>query len=262
MARFTIGASELRQVRPSDFEEFVEIAKGRSIVSAGDWGNDRFELGLSGDLMLRVFRGGQSIEVNLISTTNAGEIPPIAITLGDLPQRVPIHVIEDKLNGLRTLHAIYFLIQHDRTSELAAFVASYPDGDIERALLSDEDRLFIESISYGSWLLTIWAKSKAAYRSLSSVAGLVFERGKEAYLRKIEAEARMLENQAQKEAIQAAKESFELQRNQMEYLLDVSNKLDAPEIREQLKRRIFQSVDMLGLGDPNASDGRGMLPPS
>ncbi|MFO0888000.1 MAG: hypothetical protein U0790_02515 [Isosphaeraceae bacterium] len=177
--------------------------------------------------MLRISRIGKLIEVNLVSTTNPGEIPPIAITLGDLPQRVPIHVIEDKLNGLRTLHAIYVLTQNNRTQDLAAFLATNPNGDIERNLLSDEDRLYIESISYGSWLLTIWAKTTRAYKSLSSVVGLVFERGKEAYLRKLEAEARMLENQAQKEAILTAKESFALKRSQLDYLLEVSDKLDA-----------------------------------
>ena len=103
MAHVTIGAIELGQVRASSFAEFVEIAKGRSIISAADWGSDRFELGISGGLMIRVLRDGESIEINLISTTNPGEMPPIAIAFGSLPQRVPIHVIEDKLNGLRTL---------------------------------------------------------------------------------------------------------------------------------------------------------------
>lgn len=186
MARFTLGANEYGEELRSDFQEFVEVAKGRSIVSAADWGKDRFELGLSGDLMIPVFLSGDTIDVNLISTTNPGEIPPIAITLGNLSQRVPIHVVEDKLNGLRTLHAIFYLMQNERASDLAAYLTSEPEGDIERALLADEDRLYIESISYGSWLLTVWAKTKSAYKSLSSVAGLVFERGKDAYLRKLE----------------------------------------------------------------------------
>ena len=117
MAHVTIGAIELGQVRASSFAEFVEIAKGRSIISAADWGSDRFELGISGGLMIRVLRDGESIEINLISTTNPGEMPP--------------------------------------------------------------------------WVLTVWAKTKSAYKSLSSVASLVFERGKEAYLRKLEAQGRV-----------------------------------------------------------------------
>jgi hypothetical protein len=150
-------------------------------------------------------------------------------------------------------------MQNERSEELASFLAREPEGDIERALIADEDRLYIESISYGSWLLTVWAKTKSAYKSLSSVAGLVFDRGREAYLRKLEAEARMLENQAQKEAVLTAKENFELQRNQMDYVLDVANKLDAPEIREQLKKRIQQSIDRIFLGNENYEERR-MVP--
>ncbi len=183
MPRITIGAGELGETLQSDFADFVEMARGRSIVSGADWGKSRFELGLSGDLMIRVFSVGDSFEVNLISTTNEGEIPPVAVSLGDLPQRVPIHIIEDKLNGLRTLHAILYVMQNDRSDDLASFLTREPEGDIERALIADEDRLYIESISYGSWLLTVWAKTKSAYRSLSSVAELVFVSGREAYLR-------------------------------------------------------------------------------
>ena len=252
MARYTIGDTAFGQVFATNFAGFIEIVKGRSIVSALE-SDDRMELGLSGDLMIRVFGGGRELHVNLISTTNPDEIPPIALPLGDLPQRVPMHVIEDKLNGLRTLYAIYFLTENDRTNELTEFLRGNPDGDIERHLLTDEYRLYVESISYGSWVVTIWSKTKSAYKSISSVAGMVFERSRESYFRKIEAEAAMLENQAQKAAINAARENFELQKSQMDYLLDVSNRIDAPEIREVVKRRIMESVDKLVLGDPESA---------
>lgn len=69
----------------------------------------------------------------------------------------------------------------------------------------------------------------------------------------------MLENQAQKEAVLAAKESFDLQKNQMDYVLDLANKLNAPDVREQLKKRIQQSIDRLFLGNEDYEDRR-MLP--
>ena len=260
MADYSIGDSDLGLVRPSSMEEFVEIAKGRSIVSVGDWGGGRFELGLSGDLMLRIFGEGSEIEVNLVSTTNPDEIPPLVLAFGNLPQRVPIHIIEDKLNGLRTLHAIFYLIQNDRASDLEAFLVSNPDGDIEKSLLNEEDQLYVESISYGSWLLAIWAKTTKAYKSVSSVAGLVLYRGREAYLRRLEAEARLVDNQADKEAIQVARDAFDLRKSQMDYLIEVSNKINEPEIREQLKVRMLQSVDQLSLGDSEQRDPSRMLP--
>ena len=44
MTMYSIGALELKERRESDFAEFVSIVKGRSIISAADWGNERIEL--------------------------------------------------------------------------------------------------------------------------------------------------------------------------------------------------------------------------
>jgi hypothetical protein len=259
MASFTVGAVEFDRRRPSDFQEFINIAKGRSIVSAADWGADRLELGLSGGVMLRLFTTIPT-EVNLVTTMNPGELPPLLVEFGDLPQRVPLSVIEDKLRGFRTLHAIYYLAESDRTTELEDYLSSTPEGDIERDLIPDEERLQIESLSYGSWTLALWAKTTKAFKAVSSVAGLVFERGREAYLRRLEAESKMLENQADREGIHAARESFELGKTQLDYLLDVSDRMHAPEIKERLRLRVLESVDSLTLGDRNDAHARNRLP--
>lgn len=50
MIKYSLGAFEMREATYSDFSEFINIVKGRSIVSGADWGEDRFELGLSGNL--------------------------------------------------------------------------------------------------------------------------------------------------------------------------------------------------------------------
>jgi len=178
MATFTIGAAELDEIEPSDFEQFVALAKGRSVVSAADWGSDRFELGLSGNAMIRISRLPAGLEINLISTTNPGEIPPLVFALGDLPQRVRLSLVERKLYGLRTLYAIYFLAQHDRMEELVSFLKDHPDGDLEATLLSDEETLQVESISYGSWLVTLGQRRRVVTRpsvpqSASSLSGAV-----------------------------------------------------------------------------------------
>ena len=258
LTTFTLGAAEITTPRPTDFASFIGIVKGRSIVSFADWGNGRFELGLSGGLMLRVFSSGAA-EVNIISTVNPNEIPPIIVALGDLPQQAPLHIIEEKLRGLRTLYAIFWLAQNDRINDLAAYLEKTPFGDIERDLMDSGDRLYVESLSYGSWVLAVWAKTVSTYKSISSVAGLVFERGREAYLRKLEAEAKLLENQANHEAVKVALIEFDLKKNQMTYLLDVIDKVDAPEIKALLKNRILNSVEDLVMGDLNESGARKRL---
>ena len=129
--------------------------------------------------------------INLLSTQNIDENPSLVIDLGDMKQRVPISVIEKKLKGLRTLYAIFYLIYDNRHKELQSYLIKHPYGDIEQALLNLDEQLFIESISYGSWVLTVWSKTKKAYKSITSVAGLVFDRGREAFLQKMEVDARL-----------------------------------------------------------------------
>lgn len=254
MTKFTIGAFENRDRTASDFPEFVSIVKGRSIISAAEWGKGRFELGLSGGAMLRIFTGvNTNPEVNLVQTINADELPPFMISLGDMAQRVPLAIIERKLRGLRTLYAVYFLYHTGRSEELYAFLEATPNGDIERSLISEADSLHIESISYGSWVLAVWAKTKDSYRAISSVAGLVFHRGREAYLSKIEAGARLAQAKAKREEIAAAKDEFDLKKSQFDYLMKVLSKAPTPEVRQRLESIMIEETQNLTAHDPGDS---------
>lgn len=254
MTMYSLGALELNERRESDFEEFVSIVKGRSIVSAADWGNERIELGLSGGAMIRFF--GSPInysEVNVIQTTNPDDIPPLLISLGDMPQRVPLATVERKLRGLRTLYAIFFLYHSDRIGDLVRFLEQTPDGDIEQSLLSDEDALHIESISYGSWVLAVWAKTKAAYKAISSAAGLAFDRGREAFLSKMEADARLAHARARREEIAASKDEFQLKKSQLDYMLKVSGQVPSPQLRANLESIMIDATRNLTAGDSDDS---------
>lgn len=237
-----------------DFAEVINIIKGRSIISGADWGNDRFELGLSGNLMLRFFRTGDGMLVNLISTQNSNENPSLVIDLGDMGKRIPINVIERKLNGLRTLYAAYYLIYDERHQELENYLYDNPQGDFYNDLLQKDDHLYIESISYGSWVVTVWSKTKKAYKAISSVAGLAFERGREAFLSKLEAVARLKNAQAEMEEIKARREEFEHNKDQINFLLKASDKMEVPEIKEQLKARLIEATKNFTLGDKSDED--------
>src|ERR1700739_2988416 len=111
MTNYTLGAFELGSTLPSDFAELLTIIKGRSVVSAADWGKDRFELGLSGNIMIRFFQTEQGMTINLISTQNQGENPSLVLDMGDMEQRVSINTIETKLRALRTLYSIFYLLE-------------------------------------------------------------------------------------------------------------------------------------------------------
>lgn len=249
MIEYSLGAFEMQESIYSDFAEFINIVKGRSIVSAGDWGEDRFELGLSGNLMIRFFKTEDGMMINLISTRNRDENPSLVLDLGDMEQRIPISIIERKLNGLRILYAAFYLIYDNREKELQSYLIKHPNGDFEQALLKEDEQLFIESVSYGSWILTVWSKTKKAYKAIQSVAGIAFERGREAFLSKLEADARLKNAQADKEEVQVKSENFNLQKSQMDYLMEVSDKMDIPEIKEQLRIRLIQATKDFTLGD-------------
>jgi hypothetical protein len=251
MTQFSIGAIEINERRESDFAEFVSIIIGRSIVSAADWNNGCVELGLSGGAMLRFLSPPSNItEINLIATVNRDELPPILISLGDMPQRVPLATVERKLRGLRTLYAIFFLYHTNRLDNLLHFLETTPEGDIEQNLLSEDDALNIESISYGSWVLAVWAKTQSSYKAVFSVVGLAFERGREAYIEKMEAGARLAQAKARREEIAADKDEFQLKKSQLDYMLKITSKVESPQIQAVIESIMINATRNLTSGDP------------
>lgn len=251
MTQFSIGAIELHESRKSNFAEFVSITKGRSIVSAADRGNGQVELGLSGGAMLRFFGTSNNAEINIVNTVNRDELPPLLISLGDMPKRVSLAIVERKLRGLRTLYAIFFLYHTGRLDDLLHFLENSPDGDIEYNLLSEDDALNIESISYGSWVLAVWVKTKASYKAISSVAGLAFDRGREAFLKKMEANTRLAQAKARREEIAADKDEFQLKKSQLDYMLKISGKVESPQLRASLESIMINATRNLTSGDPD-----------
>ncbi len=199
--------------------------------------------------MVRFFETDDGTKINLISTKNFDENPSLVIDLGDMPKRIPISVIERKLYGLRTLYAIFYLVYDERAGELESYLIRHPQGDIEKALLSKEEQIYIESISYGSWVLTAWAKTKKAYKAIFSVAGIALNRGREAFLRKMEAGARLAEAQADKQEIENSREKFNLHKDQYNYLEETIQHMETPEIKERLKTQMIKAIKDLTLGD-------------
>jgi hypothetical protein len=246
---FTIGPVLESESRSIEFAQLLSIIKGRSIVSAADWGSDQFELGLSGGAMIRWFATKDGFRINVLSTVNEGEIPPIVLSLGDMPQRVQISVLEHKLRGLRTLYAIFLLAQTDRLREVEAYVTRHPHGDIDRALIGPEEALYIESLSYGSWLVALWTGTKSAFNALTAVGGLVFARGREAFIGKLEGESRLLHAQAHREEIGAEADLFNLRKSQLDYLLEVTTRVQDPAVRKNLESMMISAARQVVEGD-------------
>jgi hypothetical protein len=59
---------------------------------------------------------------------------------------------------------IYYQIYDGREKILQGFLIQNPK--IEKTLLKEDKQFFIERILYGSWILTIWAKTQKAYKAI------------------------------------------------------------------------------------------------
>lgn len=231
MAMFTVGALELGPETEIDFANFVSITLGLSIKSAGDFGKDRVEIGLSGDMMLRIWSSPEGLRLNLFSTTNKGEIPPLILTFADEKKPPTLESFERRLQGMRQLYAIIYLFQEGRTADLSKLLADDPDVDIELALLKDNERLQIESFGPGSWIIALLSQVRASYKAILTFAAIIYSKGRDSLLRRLEAEARLKE-------IEVEKNQFELMARKTDYALALAEKLPDAQIRERLYRRV------------------------
>jgi hypothetical protein len=259
MAEYIFGTPEISYTRTASFEEFMGVVKGSSIVSMADWSNDRIELGLSGSRQLRVSHSDGRLQVNVFSTANPEDPIAIPLSLGEMPQRVQARLVEKKLRGLRMAYAILFLIEVERFASLEHFIAIHPYGDIETRLLAPEERLQIESISYGSWIVNVWVRSKAGVRALGNVVTLAFGRSREAWLRTLENKARLTGAEADLKEVEAARAGFELSRERIEYALSAIKRFESSEVREEGERRLREALFQLASGNKGEREVRRLI---
>lgn len=240
MGFYSFGMMEFGNEVEIDFATFTELVKGRSIVSLADWGEDRIEFGLSGGKMIRIFLTEHGIHTNFISTINKDEIPPVTINLGELSQRTPIYVIERKLKGLRIIYGILYLLQN-REYDILLDLSDNNFENIE-CNIPDEDKLFLESTSYGSWILTLWSKAKDSFQTLLLTLVIVYQRSREAMLKKLEAQAEL-------KLIDVDMKRFELDKKKMDYVLELTQRIDNENLRRKLENKISESIEDLISGE-------------
>jgi hypothetical protein len=260
MARYFFGIPEAGVVRDANFEQITNVVKGRSIVSLADRGTNRLDLGLSGSAMLRMTATDDFLSIDVFSTANSGEPSGTPLPLGEMPQRVEARILERKVRGLRTAYAIFYLLETGKVGLLQAYIMRHPYGDIEGALLEDDECLYIESISYGSWVVTAYTKTKEGIRALGNAVGIVYQRGREAWLQTLENKARMTGAEADRKEVEVARAKFELDRDRADYALSLINRMENPEARERAQIRLQQALRQLVSGDETEERRRLRLP--
>ena len=166
MIRFTFGAHEVDAVHTADFSQVVEAIKGRAIVSLGEWeGESRFELGLSGSVMLRVLTSGTDIEINCVSTQNPNEPLASALFNGTCLEPSQFGNLRQNCAVSEPRSQSFICLRLPGKRNWRRYLRHHPFGDIDRALLATEDRLHIESVSYGSWVAVVCTKARTALRA-------------------------------------------------------------------------------------------------
>lgn len=244
MAKFFIGADELGGAEKIGFEDFIQLILGRSVVSGADWGGGRVELGLSGNGMLRLSWAPSGINVQIFSTANPGEIPSLLLELPAVKRRLEFREVERRLAALRTLHAVVHLLETGRTEILEKALAN--GSEPLDSYLAEDEQLFLECLSPGSWILTVWTGVRNSYRSLLSVVAIVYSRGREAFLSKLEAELRLKQ-------LDVEDREFTLLTRKIDYCLGLTKKLRDPESERRLRELVNSQVRAL-LPDSNPED--------
>ena len=246
MTEFTLGAQETGENQQSNFAEFINIVSGRSVTSGADWGKDRIELGLSGDGMIRIFWTPKGLHANFISTTNKNEIPPLMLQIVDGEKRLPARTLEKRLRALRMLYAIVHLSLTDRFNLVHEVLDHDPEYDLE-LLLDDDELLYVECLAPGSWYVTLWSKSRKSYHSILQTVSIISVRGREALLKKLEAEAKLKE-------LEVEEKEFEMFTKKADYYLGLLNKINSDKTKTVLQNRVEEELGNFLLMDEQSNE--------
>lgn len=224
-----------------DFGALVTIIKGSSITSLA-LSETYIEFGLSDAFNLRIDIGSA---ITIIPTTNEGDVPPVRLSIIADDETPTAELVESRIHALRQIYAINFLIDVGREDDLVkAFLIESPF-DLED-LIAEDDKLLIKSASTGSFWLTLAAKSAAAWRSLTGIAPLFFEEGRQAILERVRASTELTK-------LDVKKKAFDIEYQKANAIVDLYNKIEKikdNDVKNKLKEKLEKSFDTTGESTP------------
>jgi len=162
----------------------------------------------------------------------------------DGEKRLPARILEKRLRALRTLYAIVHLSLTDRFNLVQDVLAKDPFYDLE-LLLHDDELLYIECLAPGSWYITLWSKVRSSYHSILQTVSIVSVRGREALLKKLEAEARLKE-------LDVEEKEFEIFTQKADYGLNLMDRLSSDSAKTALRDRVEEALGNFLLLEPHS----------
>ena len=141
-------------------------------------------------------------------------------------------------------YAIVHLSLTDRFNLVQDVISKDPGYDLE-LLLDDDELLYVECLSPGSWYVTLWSKLRTSYRSVLQTVAIVSERGREALLSKLEAEARLKE-------LEVEEKEFENFTKKVDYGLGLIDRLSSDSAKTALSDRVEEELSNFLLLQPHS----------
>lgn len=222
-----------------EFAEFIDIIKGATVRSCAT-SDDFVELGLAEQINVRFQVGPSgSLTVYLVSTLNEGEIPPIRLRIVDDDEPVTAGLVETRIRELRQSYAITYMVRSGRSGELKSEIIRNPKVDIEARFLPEEERLYIAAAAPGSFWLTVLTRSKKAYEAVKFSLALPYKEGRNALLRRVEAETELRELAADEKRLEIGLKRV---KGAITTLNDIE-KIKDPDIRAAMKKAFTANLD-------------------
>jgi hypothetical protein len=207
------------------------------------------------------FKTGDGVQFSVYSNNNVIDLQfyPVDhqrfdLRIVDSSIDATVALVEKRLNALRYLYSVAYLLEHGLEEVLEdAVLTEKPIED----LIMEEDDLYLESASTGSIWVTIFTKSQKAYKTLKSSLLLLVPEGRTAVARRIAAETARLEAEtALRELDVKAKEievktkEFNFTAHQFSTVVELQNKIDKmknPQVRSTIQRGVVLKLSDLGI---------------
>ena len=246
MPQFFLFGPKMLSPAPIGFEQFIDITHGLSISSGAanaptSTGSDFIELGLSRTFNLRIEAGSGDVIVSLIPTLNDGDFPPVRVELIGEGETVTAELLEHRLYNLRQVYAIALLVQEGREEALSEVLRGNSSADIEKALISREDKLLIQEATPGSLILSILATTKKTYTAILYACSVPFSEGRLALMGRVNAATALAELE-----VKAKGQDIKLKRAQgIIGLAKEIDKIKDEGTRELIRARLFENMSNL-----------------
>jgi hypothetical protein len=221
-----------------DEGEFAQLLTGGVIAYAHFSQEDGFDLALdtSGKVHFRYKDGDLRAFYSDYHTDQTGRLN----LFRDKENPPTLAQLQARIDAIRYLHVLIFLLQSDRIDDLKFFLS---EGlRVESKILKEEEQLRILSAGVGSFWASLFTKSGDAAKSLFALTGLFYDKGRTAMLDRLRAKA-------DSDMIDVERKAAEVESFRLQSAVDIirkAEKIKDPALRQATLSALRHSMEKLG----------------